>query len=168
MNGRLHNLHHLLSDELLVGSLGVSGSFDLSGSLLGESNAEHSDNVSIEGLGLNVSLNERVPLLDKRGELVLGDVHTVEVGVAVKSLDLIDLELKLSPVFWEILIGDIVAVSESGGENTTSQTVSGVDETGSLVDWGHGNVSLIEAWSKYVVPFLSGEWVTTKKQCKQY
>ena len=162
MNGRLHNLHHLLSNELLVGSFGVAGGFNLSWCFLGESNAEHSDNVSIEGLGLNVSLNERVPLSDHGASLISSDVHTVEVGVAVKSLDLIDLELKLSPVFWEILIGDIVAVSESGGENTTSQTVSRVDETGSLVDWGHGDLSLVKSRGKDVVPFFLSEWVATK------
>lgn len=118
MNSRLHNLHHLLSDELLVGSLGIAGCFNLSWCFLGESNAEHSNDVSIGGLGLNVALNKRVPLFDHGASLISGDVHTVEVGVAVISLDLIDLELKLSPV---LSIGRVVAVGESGGENTTSQ-----------------------------------------------
>ena len=98
MNGRLHDLHHLLSNELLVGSLGVAGCFNLSLSFLGESNAEHSDDVSVGGLSLNESLNKSVPLLDHGAGLVSGDVHAVEVGVAVKALDLIDLELELSPV----------------------------------------------------------------------
>jgi len=142
-----------------VGSLGVAGSFNLSWCFLGESNAEHSDNVSIEGLGLNVSLNERVPLSDHGASLISSDVHTVEVGVAVKSLDLIDLELKLSPVLG---IGRVVAVSKGGGENTTSQTVSRVDETGSLVDWGHGDLSLVKSRGKDVVPFFLSEWVATK------
>ena len=159
MNSRLHNLHHLLSNELLVGSLGVAGGFNLSWCFLGESNAEHSDNVSIEGLGLNVSLNERVPLSDHGACLISSDVHTVEVGVAVKSLDLIDLELKLSPVLG---IGRVVAVSKGGGENTTSQTVSRVNETGSLVDWGHGDLSLVKSRGKDVVPFFLSEWVATK------
>lgn len=126
---------------------------------LGESNAEHSDNVSIEGLGLNVALNKRVPLSDHGASLISGNVHTVEVSVAVKSLDLINLELKLSPVLG---IGRVVAVSEGGGENTTSQAVSRVDETGSLVDWGHGNLSLVESWGKDIVPLFLGKWVATK------
>lgn len=121
MNSRLHNLHHLLSNEFLVGSLSVAGCLNLSWCFLGESNAEHSDDVSIEGLGLNVALNKGVPLLDHGASLVSGDVHTVEVGVAIESLDLIDLELKLSPVLG---VGRVVAVSKGGGENTTSQTVS--------------------------------------------
>ena len=142
-----------------MGSLGVAGGFNLSWCFLGESNAEHSDNVSIEGLGLNVSLNERVPLSDHGACLISSDVHTVEVGVAVKSLDLIDLELKLSPVLG---IGRVVAVSKGGGENTTSQTVSRVNETGSLVDWGHGDLSLVKSRGKDVVPFFLSEWVATK------
>jgi len=142
-----------------VGSLSKAGGLNLSWCFLGESNAEHSDNVSIEGLGLNVSLNERVPLSDHGASLISSDVHTVEVGVAVKSLDLIDLELKLSPVLG---IGRVVAVSKGGGENTTSQTVSRVDETGSLVDWGHGDLSLVKSRGKDVVPFFLSEWVATK------
>lgn len=142
-----------------MGSLSVAGGLNLSWCFLGESNAEHSDNVSIEGLGLNVSLNKRVPFFDHGASLISGNVHTVEVGVAVKSLDLIDLELKLSPVLG---IGRVVAVSKGGGENTTSQTVSRVDETGSLVDWGHGNLSLVKSWGKDVVPFFLSEWVATK------
>lgn len=130
----------------------------MSWSFLGESNAEHSNDVSIGGLGLNVALNKRVPLSDHGACLISSDVHTVEVGVAVESLDLIDLELKLSPV---LSIGRVVAVGESGGENTTSQGVSRVDETGSLVYWGHGDLSLIKSGGKYVVPFLSGKWVAT-------
>ena len=159
MNSRLHNLHHLLSNELLVGSLSVAGGLNLSWCFLGESNAEHSDEVSIVGFGLDVSLDERVPLFDHGASLVSGDVHTVEVGVAVKSLDLIDLELKLPPVLG---IGRVVAVSKGGGENTTSQTVSRVDETGSLVDWGHANLSLVKSRGKDVVPFFLSEWVATK------
>lgn len=126
---------------------------------LGESNAEHSDDVSIKGLGLNVALNKRVPLSDHGASLISGNVHTVEVSVAVKSLDLINLELELSPVLG---IGRVVAVSKGGGENTTSQAVSRVDETGSLVDWGHGNLSLVKSWGKDIVPLFLGKWVATK------
>ena len=60
----LHNLHHLLSNELLVGSLSVAGGLNLSWCFLGESNAEHSEDVTIGGLGLYESLNERVPFLN--------------------------------------------------------------------------------------------------------
>ena len=144
-----------------MGSLSVAGGLNLSWCFLGESNAEHSDDVSIKGLGLSVALNKRVPLSDHGASLISGNVHTVEVGVAVESLDLIDLELKLSPVLG---IGRVVAVSEGGAENTTSKTISRVDKTSSLVDWGQGDLSLIESWGKDIVPFFFGEWVAAIKQ----
>jgi len=58
LNSGLHNLHHFLSKELLVGSFGVTGGLDLFKCLLCESNAEHSEDVTISGLSLNESLNE--------------------------------------------------------------------------------------------------------------
>ena len=66
---------------------------------LSESNAEHSQDVTIGGLGLNEGLNEGMPLLDHGASLISGDVHTVEVSVAVESLNFTNLELELSPVF---------------------------------------------------------------------
>ena len=158
MNGTLHDFHHLLSNELLMGGLGEAGGLNLLVNSLGESNAEHSEDVAVLGLGLNESLNEGLPLLDHGASLVSGDVHTVEVGVAVESLDLINLELELSPGGGLRLV---VAISKRDGENTTSQTVSGVHKTGSLVNWGQGDASFVESWSKNVVPFFLGKWVST-------
>ena len=125
---------------------------------LGESKAEQSDDVSIGGLGLHECLNERVPLLDHGACLVSGDVHAGEVGVAVEALDLVDLELERSP---RLGLGLVVAVSQGSGENTTSEAVSGLLLTGGLVAGGESDASLIEAWSKHVVPFFLEEWVGT-------
>jgi hypothetical protein len=80
-----------------VGGFSITGSFDLSRSFLGESDAERADDVSVGGLSLDKSLNETVPLLDHRASLVTGDIHTVEVSVAVETLDLINLELEYTP-----------------------------------------------------------------------
>jgi len=55
---RLHNFHHFLSDELLVRCLSVASGLDLLLGLVGEGNAEHSDNISVIGFGLYESLNE--------------------------------------------------------------------------------------------------------------
>jgi len=123
---------------------------------LSESNAEHSQDVSIGGLCLNERLNKGVPLLDHGAGLISGDVHTVEVGVAIESLNFSNLELELSPVFG---LGRVVAVSKRSRENSISQTVSRVNKTGSLVTWGKRNASLVEAWSKDVVPFFLGKWM---------
>lgn len=117
----MHDLHHLLSNEELVGVLGIASGFDLSLGSLCEGNAEQSEDVAIRGLGLDESLNERVPFFDHRACLISGDVHSIEVGVAIESLNLINLELELSP---GLLLGLVVAVSEGDGEDTTSQAIS--------------------------------------------
>lgn len=117
-----HDFHHLLADERSLRALGVAGGSNLSSCSLSEANGEHSEEVSVSGLGLNEGLNGGVPLLDDGAELVSGDVHSVEVSVAVEALDLFDLDLHLSP-------GLIVAISVQIGqgylEHTTSQAVSG-------------------------------------------
>lgn len=105
---------------------------------------------------MNERLNKGVPLLDHGAGLISGDVHTVEVGVAIESLNFSNLELELSPVFG---LGRVVAVSKRSSENSISQTVSRVNKTGSLVTWGKRNASLVEAWSKDVVPFFLGKWM---------
>ena len=92
-----HNLHHLLADEFALRALGVAGSADLSAGSLGEANAEHTEEVAVSGLGLNEGLDGGVPLLHDSAELIAGDIHAVEVGVAVETLDFLDLDLYLSP-----------------------------------------------------------------------
>lgn len=80
-----------------MGSLGVASCLDLASVTLGESNCKNAYKVTILGLGLDESLNKGVPLLDEGAKLVAGDVHSVEVGVAVETLDFFNLELDLSP-----------------------------------------------------------------------
>jgi hypothetical protein len=92
-----HDFHHLLADQLLLGALGIAGSSDLSGSSLSEADAEHSEEVTISGLGLNEGFNKCVPLLNEGAELVSGDVHSVEVSKAIISFNFFNLHLHLSP-----------------------------------------------------------------------
>jgi hypothetical protein len=56
-------------------------------------------------------------------------------------------------------LGAEVAISVGDSENTTFKRVSGLFLSGSLVTWGNGDASLVEAWGKDVVPFLSHEWM---------
>lgn len=162
---RLHNFHHFLSNELLVGCLGVACGLNLLECLLGEGNAEHSENISVGGLGLYESFNEWIPLLNHWAGFVSGNVHSVEIGVAVKSFNFINLELKLSPVG---IVTFLVAVSKGDVENTTSQTISWIGQTLGLVTWGQCDFSLVKAWGQNFVPFLSGEWMGSKnKQIRQ-
>jgi hypothetical protein len=156
LNSCLHNLHHLLDDQSLVGVLGIASGLDLLLCSLGESNAEKSEDEPIGGLGLNVSLDKGVPFLDHGACLISGDVHTVEVGVAIKSLNFVDLESHCSP---GLGLGLIVAISEGNVINTTSQTVRGLLLTGGLVARRQSDASLIKSWGEDVVPFLLHEWM---------
>jgi len=92
-----HNFHHLFADNLLLRALSVAGSFNLLSCSLGEPNREDSEHVPIRGLGLHEGLNHVVPFLHELAEFVLGHVHPIEVGVAVRSLHLFHLHLHLSP-----------------------------------------------------------------------
>ena len=88
---------------------------------LSESNAEDAYEVAILSLGLNEGLDEGVPFLDEGAELVSGDVHAVEVGIAVVSLNFLNLDLNLSPV---LFVGLTVQVSERNLEDTSSERIS--------------------------------------------
>jgi len=124
-----HDLHHLLSDHLLVRRFQVAGSFDLVWRLLGESNCEHSDDETISCLGLNETFNKGVPFLDHLAGMIPGDVNSVEISVTIKSLDLLDLELNLSVGVWVLILSSLVAVavSQIESENTPFQTISGIE-----------------------------------------
>lgn len=135
-------------------SLGIAGSLNLLLGLLSESNTEHSKNVTILGLSLNEGFNEGVPFFDHSSTMVPSDVHAVEVGVAVKAFDFLDLELKLLPGGG---LGRVVAVTERKGENTASKGIDGVNETSSLINGSKSDAPLLEARGQYVVPLLSGE-----------
>ena len=155
---RLHNFHHLSSDELLMRGLGVACGFYLLLCLLGEGNAEHSDNISVKGFGLYERFNEWVPLLDHWACLISGDVHTVEVGIAVVTFDFVNLELKSSP---SVLLSTVVTVCLGDLENTTLDIIGSELVTNSLVSWGQCDVSLVKAWGQNVVPLFLGEWMSS-------
>jgi len=92
-----HDLHHLRTDHLLLGTFGIAGGSDLSGCSFSEADAEHSKEITIRSLGLHKSFNKCVPLLNEGAKLVSGDVHAVEVSIAIISLDFFNLHLHLSP-----------------------------------------------------------------------
>ena len=117
-----HNFHHLLADELSLGALGVAGGTHLLAGSLGEANGEHAKEVAVSGLGLNEGLNGGVPLLNDGAELVTGDVHAVEVGVAVEALNLFNLNLHLSP---SLFVAVSVQISQRYLKHTALQAVGG-------------------------------------------
>ena len=103
-------------------SLGVACSTDLSACSLGKADAEHSEEVAVSSLGLNECLNGCVPLLDDGAKLISGDIHTVEVGVAIEALDFLDLHLHLSP---SLIVAISVQISQRYLKHTAFQAVSG-------------------------------------------
>ena len=150
-----HNFHHLLADELALRSLSVASGANLTAGSLGETDAEHTEEVSVSGLGLHEGLDGGVPLLDNGTLLIAGNVHTVEVGVAIEALNFLDLDLHLSPGLFVALS---VQISQRYLKHTTlegvssnlltSSSVAGSKSGGSHVENG-GNVN--------IVPFLLGE-----------
>lgn len=87
--------------------LSVASSFHLLLGSVGEGNAEHSDNESVIGFGLYECLNECMPLLYHLACFIFGNVHTIEVGIAVKTFDFLNLELEPSV---SAVLGIVVAI----------------------------------------------------------
>lgn len=152
----LHDLDHLFADLSQLGGLSVSGLLDLVGLSLSESNGENTQDVVVRGLNGNISLDEGLPLADKRSQLVGGEVHAVEVGQQVLTLDLIDSQLDLSVR----VVLRALQVSEADLDDAALQAVGGVLKTGGTVDEGLTNVSVLESGGGLdVKPVLSGEGV---------
>ena len=102
-------------------ALSIASSSNLSAGSSSEGNSEDSEEIAINSLGLDKGFNKSVPFLDKGAELVSGDVHTVEVGVTIVSLDFFDLDLHLSP---GLIVAFSIQISQRYFEYTTSQTIS--------------------------------------------
>jgi hypothetical protein len=146
-----HVTDHLFSDSTHLRRLSIAVLFDLVLVLLGESNAEHSDNVSVRSLNINISLYNRLTLLDETANLIACHIHTVEVGEAVESLDVLDAELDLTVsellVLLEVGKGDFYHASfETVGSNLLSSGL-GDDGLSEVLVGEHGR-------SLKLVPFL--------------
>ena len=63
-----------------------------------------------------------MPLLDEGAHLVAGDVHAVEVSVAVKALNFLALNTHLSP---GLVVGILVQVTERDLEDTATEGIGG-------------------------------------------
>lgn len=93
--------------------------------------------------------------------MVSGDIHAIEIGIAVEAFDLFDLELKLLPsgsLSWG------VAVTETCLKDTASKAISRVNKTRSLVNGSKGDAPLFEARGQYVVPLFPGERMGANNQ----
>lgn len=92
-----------------MGALSVACCLDLLLGSLGESDGEESEDETIGGLCLDGGLNKGVPFLDHGTSFISGNVHSIEVGVAIETFNLIDLNLKLSP---SLGLGVVVAIGK--------------------------------------------------------
>ena len=74
------DINHLLSDLFNLGSLGVGGGLELELASVSEGDGEESKEEPVAGLSVNGGLNKGVPFSDQRAEMVLGGIHSVEIG----------------------------------------------------------------------------------------
>ena len=117
-----HDLEHLLADLTDLGRLSIGGLLDLVAAASSEGDDEKTDEVTVGGLDINESLQERLPLLDEGTELIRGEVHSVEVGEAVLALNFINSQLDLA----ESTILILGKIAERDFDNTTLKVVVGV------------------------------------------
>lgn len=151
-----HGVDHLGTNLLGLSRLGITRLLKLIILLLGESNAEHADDVSVGGTAVDIGLNDGLLLLDQGAELVAGHVHAVEVEKAVESLNIFDAELDLA-----VAHGFVVVQISEGEFNDTSFEVFGCDfGTLGFGDDGFTAVLLGEdGGSNELVPFFLEEGV---------
>jgi len=100
-----------------------------------------------------------VPLLHEGTELVAGDVHAIEVSIAIHASDFLDLELNFSPA---LIHGISVQISERYLENSALQAVAGILLACSFIDGSESGCAIIEhCGDLHIVPFLALEGVSS-------
>ena len=87
-------IYKIESNNYLLG-LSVASLASLVALLLGETDAEEPQEVTVGGLDIDEGLDKGLELLGHEAELVSGEVHAVEVGEAVLALDVLADELEL-------------------------------------------------------------------------
>jgi hypothetical protein len=118
-----HDVKHLSANGTNLTGLGIaSGLGLLVGLLLGETNAEEAEIVSISGADVNKGFNESLPLSDQGAEFVTGDIHSVEVGEDIISVDIFSNKLDLAV---SLALITTVKISKRQFEDTTLQTIRG-------------------------------------------
>jgi len=149
-----HDINHLLADGTDLGRLCVRCLADLEWALLGEANAEASEDEAIDSLHVDVGLDEGLPLAHQGAELVSGEVHAPEAAESLLALDILHTEAHLAVGI--ILV--LVEVSEGDFQDAALELVG--SDLGSL---GAGHESLADDWvgekarSLDIIPILHGE-----------
>jgi len=156
-----HDLHHTLADQVDTTRLSVGGkrmALVTNGVLLlgGEGNAEHTHDITVKSLNVDVSLDKRLPLADKGLKTIVGEIHAVEVSKATTTINLIYTELHL-PVS-AILI--LLKIGKVGLEHTALKRISSDLKTDGLVHTSLANLTVGEVvGGNNIVPFLTKEGI---------
>jgi len=134
----LHDVGHLLSDGADLRRSGVCGLLDLVWTSLRKRDGEQADEIFIGSLNSDVRLDESLPLAHKRPQFVGSEVHAMEVGQTVLSLNLIHAKLDLA----ESVIFVVLKISERHFENPALQRIVGVLQTSRTVDEGLAHAAI--------------------------
>jgi len=149
------DFHHLTTDVLDLLRLRVRSLLDLVLPFLGETDAEEAQCVCIAGFHIDAGFDHRLPFLDHRSGLVGGQRHSVEVGQAVASLNVLADETEFAEGNFVVL-----QIGQRNFVNAPFQTVRRDAGTGGLVDGGLADASGVKHdGGSDVVPFLAGERV---------
>lgn len=116
------HFEHLLADLSDLGTLGIAGLLELVLSSLGKGDAKESEGVSVGGVDKHISFNQSLPLSHERLHLVGGERHSVEIGEAVLSLDIINSELE----FNGLVIFVLVQVSQGNFKHSSLESIGRV------------------------------------------
>merc|ERR1719238_131561 len=116
------------------------------------------EGVSISGLDVAVGLDEGLPLLHHRPQLVSGQAHAVEVGQAVLALHFLAHKLELSERPLGVVL--VLQISERDLVDAALEAIRGDPCTSSPVHQGLANLAdFEEGGSLDVIPVLPGEGV---------
>ena len=155
--------------------LGVCGLLNLVCTTARETNSKHTQKVTVRRPNVLMRLNERLPLANKRAQLVRREAHTVEVGQAVTTLHLIHTKLELAVGLLVVL----VKVGKRLLKNTALERIRGIlcsvsagrlnpkrltirTQTLRAVHDCFTDVAVLEEHGRLdVVPFLAGEGINS-------
>mmetsp|Transcript_35936 Transcript_35936/g.64288 ORF Transcript_35936/g.64288 Transcript_35936/m.64288 type:complete len:266 (-) Transcript_35936:56-853(-) len=155
-NSGAHDIEHLLAKTEHLGRLRIAVLLHLVVAPLGETNDEHAQSVAIRCLQIKGSLNQSAPLADQRAKLVGGQSHTLELGQAAATLNILDLQLDVAVSLLLVL----VQITQVDLEHASLQLVSAVLVTNGLVHQSLADRTLGErARGNDVVPLLAGHEV---------
>ncbi len=132
--------------------------------LLRESNNEETKGIAVGGLDVNVGFDGGLPFADQTAKLVTGKGHAMEVGKALASLNILNLQFELA----EVLLGFFHQITDAELNATALQSFAS-----DLSSLGTGNKSLgagtlgEHGRSLQLVPFLLREGINASDLIKK-